>query len=102
MANKTLVLIALSAILFLSSCSVDQKSPDLRSFVFEWSDGSCESDADCQPVEYGCGGGRIMCTNDPAKWKDVITTCEIIEDHPSKEGYSCACSAQEKRCGWAR
>lgn len=97
-----MAIIAIFALFLVTACSVNNTSPDVNAFVFDWSDGACESDADCEAIEYGCGGGHIMCTNDTAKWKDVMSTCEIVEGHPSNEGYACSCSAKENRCGWAK
>jgi hypothetical protein len=69
-------------------------------YTLEWSDGACAKTSDCSAIEYGCGGGHIECTNNTAKWKGVISTCEIVENHPSKQGYSCTCISAENKCGW--
>lgn len=75
---------------------------DYTNHTFEWSDGNCESSEECTALSYGCGGGRIVCTNNPDKWKGMITTCEIIEDHPSKEGFRCDCVVEDNKCGWVK
>jgi len=93
---------AFALIFVLCACSISQTSKDYKSFTFEWSDGSCSSNSECQAFEYGCGGGHIMCTNDTAKWKGMMSTCEIVENHPSQQGFRCACVLKEKKCGWVK
>ena len=101
--NKNIALVAvITSILFVSGCAINQKSLDYKSFTFNWSDGSCKTASDCQAKEYGCGGGHIVCTNNTEKWKDMISTCEIVENHPSQQGYSCSCVVKESKCGWVK
>lgn len=99
---KYIIAITLILALFLVSCSVDDSSTDVRSFVFDWSDGSCQHDPDCTAFDFGCGGGHIQCTNDTSKWEGTFSTCEIVENHPSQEGRICSCDAKEHKCGWAK
>ncbi len=73
-----------------------------QEYTFDWSDGSCDADSDCQELEYGCGGGHIVCTNNPEKWKDMMSTCDIVANHPVKEGYQCGCVLSENKCGWVK
>ncbi len=67
---------------------------------FEWSEGSCSNANQCIAVEYGCGGGHIVCTSNPNKWKDIASTCDIVTNHPSQLGYECTCISDASLCGW--
>ena len=99
---KKIFLLGFLALFFITACSINQESPDYQSFVFDWAEGSCSSAEDCTEVEYGCGGGHTMCTDNPENWEDVISTCEIVEDHPTNDGYTCTCDVSQNRCGWAK
>ena len=66
--------------------------------VTEWSGGNCSGKLECVAVEYGCGGGHIACTSQPEKWKDLRSTCEIVEGHPQQLGYACGCV--DNKCVW--
>ena len=99
---KLVILAALALAIILAGCQTEQKPPEYSQFTFEWSDGSCSSNSDCQAFEYGCGGGHIMCTNDTAKWKGMMSTCDIVENHPSQQGFRCACVLKDKKCGWVK
>jgi len=98
--NKGAVMAILIAGIFLvSGCAIKQA---YNEFTFEWSDGACMKDSDCTAFEYGCGGGHIQCTSNASKWKDVMSTCDIVENHPSQKGFRCACVEKEKKCGWVK
>ncbi|KKT55800.1 MAG: hypothetical protein UX08_C0004G0017 [Candidatus Collierbacteria bacterium GW2011_GWB1_45_35] len=71
-------------------------------YILEASEGSCDDNAQCQWAGEGCGGGHGMCTNNPEKYQDVITTCDINENFPANRGYSCGCVVTLGRCGWKR
>ena len=71
-------------------------------YILEASEGSCDDNAQCQWAGKGCGGGHGMCTNNPEKYQNVITTCDINENFPANRGYSCGCVVTLGRCGWKR
>ncbi len=101
--TATILMVPLiAAVLVLTACSMDTDSATYRSFTFNWSDGACTSDSDCTNFDYGCGGGHTICTNDTAKWEDMLSTCEIVENHPVTQGYECGCVKEENRCGWVK
>jgi eight-cysteine-cluster-containing protein len=56
----------------------------------KYSEGTCSTDAECVPA--GCSSQ--ICSNDP----DIITTCEIRDDFPDTDIYSCGCV--ENTCAW--
>ena len=56
----------------------------------KYAQGTCEADEECSPA--GCSAQ--VCTNDPG----LITTCEIKEDFPDKNIFSCGCI--KTRCVW--
>lgn len=96
------ILILVISILLLAACSpssavvggwVDVKT--------DWTDGSaCDSDVDCAAIDYGCGGGHTMCTSEPEQYEGRMSTCEIVENHPSSESFDCECL--ESKCAWVR
>lgn len=78
-------------LVLISACSQ-------QDIISDWSDGNCIDN--CQAIEYGCGGGHIVCTSNPEKYKDLTSTCDIITDHPSQKGYNCECINQ--KCAWRK
>lgn len=71
-------------------------------YLLEESEGSCVDDAQCQWAGEGCGGGHGVCTNNPEKYKDVVTTCDINENFPANRGYTCGCVVTLGKCGWKK
>ena len=71
-------------------------------FRLDYSEGECEVDANCQWAGDGCGGGHGVCTNSPAKYDGVMTTCDINDDFPANQGYSCGCIMTKGQCGWKK
>ena len=55
-----------------------------------FSKGVCSQDTDCEAQ--GCS--KEICTSQ----KDVMSTCEVLENAPDKEKYACGCI--KDRCGW--
>ncbi|MCD6464093.1 hypothetical protein J7L02_01040 [Candidatus Woesearchaeota archaeon] len=82
----------------LTSCTEKQ----VLTYNTSWSDGYCNNDNDCQAVEYGCGGGHIVCTSNPEKWKNMESTCEIVKDHPLNQGFTCGCVKELHSCAWIK
>jgi len=71
-------------------------------YTLEKSEGSCTTDSQCQWAGEGCGGGHGICTNDPSKYKDTITTCDVVPDFPANLGYTCGCIETLGKCGWKK
>jgi hypothetical protein len=95
---RTILLGLLMAVLLVACSQVNAPTTDIST---EWTDAtSCTSNTDCSDIEFGCGGGHTMCTSDPESYKDRMSTCEIVEDHPSEQGYSCQCV--EQSCVWKK
>ena len=100
---KTILILAAVVLgIFLVGCNIDKTSPTYNQFTFNWSDGNCTNAAQCQATEFGCGGGHTMCTSNPEKYKGMISTCEIVENHPADKGFRCACVLKDKKCGWVK
>ncbi|HLD97318.1 MAG TPA: hypothetical protein VI934_03155 [Candidatus Nanoarchaeia archaeon] len=91
--------VGLTLVLFLVGCS-PRGMP--ASFTFDWSDGSCQSNSDCNDLEFGCGGGHIICTNVTEKYKNSASTCDIVTKHPRFNGFKCGCVEAENKCGWIK
>ncbi len=100
--KNMLILAALALTMVLAGCSIDKSSLAYNQFTFQWSDGNCTSAAQCKSTEFGCGGGHTMCTSNPEKFKGMLSTCEMVENHPSDQGFRCACVTKEKKCGWVK
>lgn len=66
----------------------------------DYSEGTCSQDAQCTWAGQGCGGGHGVCTNNPKKYDGMMSTCEINDNHPSNQGFSCGCITAQNRCGW--
>ena len=71
-------------------------------YMLEKSEGSCTIDSECSWSEQGCGGGHGICTNDPDKYKNMFSTCEINPNFPTNLGYSCGCIETQSKCGWEK
>jgi len=71
-------------------------------YTLDKSEGTCTADSQCVWENQGCGGGHGICTNDPEKYKDVITTCEVDPNFPSNLGYTCGCIETLGKCGWEK
>jgi hypothetical protein len=71
-------------------------------FTLERSEGSCNKDVDCKWAGEGCGGGHGICTNKPKKYEGMRSTCDIVLDHPSNQGYICGCVINLNKCGWKK
>ena len=80
--------------------SLDQ--PQDSEYLLEDSEGSCIDDSQCQFVEYGCGGGYGICTDNPTGSENIVTTCDIPENLPSSRGYTCGCIETLSKCGWEK
>jgi len=100
--NKFAIAMVLISLIFLAVACSTSKETSYSAVTFEWSDGACTYDSECTPIEFGCGGGHIECTSNPAKWKEMMSTCEIVENHPSKQEFRCVCVEKEKKCGWVK
>ncbi|MBU0534593.1 MAG: hypothetical protein ABIJ82_02735 [Patescibacteria group bacterium] len=72
------------------------------SYLFVKSEGSCTDDTQCQWAGEGCGGGHGICTNNPDKYKNIVTTCDIVDTFPANLGYMCGCIETLNQCGWKR
>lgn len=68
----------------------------------DFSEGSCSSDSQCQFAGDACGGGHGTCTNQPEKYKNAVSTCDINENFPSNQGYKCGCIESLGKCGWSK
>jgi len=66
----------------------------------DYSEGICNYDTECTWAGQGCGGGHGICTNNPKKYKDLMTTCEINDNFPANQGFSCGCIEATSKCGW--
>lgn len=75
---------------------------ELPAYTIEYSEGTCTTDSECIWAGEGCGGGHGMCTNEPEKYEDAITTCDIVENFPSNLGYTCGCIETISKCGWKK
>jgi putative hemolysin len=71
-------------------------------YLLEKSEGSCVDDMQCKWAGEGCGGGHGVCTNDPEKYKDIVTTCDVDETFPANRGYTCGCIETLSKCGWKK
>lgn len=69
-------------------------------YMLDYAEGECKGIADCHKVEYGCG--KIICTNEPDKYEDMVTDCAIDENQPNPEAYNCGCVPNEYKCGWIK
>ena len=77
----------------------DQITPDVR---FDYAEGNCIVPLNCIAAGEGCGGGHSICTNNPEKYKDRITTCDINMNHPTNQGFYCTCIVEQNKCGWKK
>lgn len=82
--------------ILISGCQVYSE------YTLEYSEGSCDNNADCVYAGEGCGGGHGICTNQPEKYEGRFTTCEIVPEHPINNNYSCVCITSLKNCGWVK
>lgn len=73
-----------------------------KDYTLSYSEGSCKQANECVYAGEGCGGGHGFCTSSPEKYKDVVTTCDIVAEHPINQGYSCTCIKALERCGWTK
>ncbi len=71
-------------------------------YLLEKAEGSCADNTQCVWAGQGCGGGYGVCTNDPEKYRDVVTICTINEDFPTNRGYTCGCIETLSKCGWKK
>ena len=85
------ILSIICLVFFFTACSQ-------QNIITDWSDGECNKEKSCQEIEYGCG--NIMCTSNPEKYKDLMSTCEIITNHPSQQDYNCECV--NDKCVWRK
>jgi len=97
LASSTLILI--SSVAFSLNHYLTQKSTSVEKNISVYADinnepkyalGECIFDSEC--FVGGCSGQ--ICSND----EGVITTCEIRDDFPDKNIYSCGCI--NKKCAW--
>ncbi len=108
--KKTIIAAGILLILLFYGCEeiADEKattstlpkpkvSEDAR---FDFSEGECQQASDCTYAGEGCGGDHGVCTNNPDKYKGMMTTCDIVENHPVNNGYTCACA--QNKCGWLK
>lgn len=75
---------------------------ETNAYLLEKSEGSCTNDTLCVWAGEGCGGGHGICTNDPEKYKDIVTTCDIDNSFPANRGYTCGCIETLNKCGWKK
>lgn len=68
----------------------------------DYAEGSCITSADCKWAGEGCGGGHGICTNNPKKYENSVSTCDINGNFPANQGYKCTCIQSTKKCGWSR
>lgn len=80
----------------------DEQTTETSDYLLEKSEGSCVDDTGCQWAGEGCGGGHGVCTNDPEKYKDIVTTCDAVESFPSNRGFTCGCIEVLGKCGWKK
>ncbi len=71
-------------------------------YTLEKSEGSCTADSQCVWANQGCGRGHGFCTNEPEKYADMVTTCEVNPNFPANLGYSCGCVETQGVCGWEK
>jgi putative hemolysin len=71
-------------------------------YTLDKSEGTCTADSECVWENQGCGGGHGVCTNEPEKYKDMVTACEVDPNFPSNLGYTCGCVETLGRCGWEK
>ncbi len=102
MGKKTALILFVIALTFLGIYYFLQPKSQLQNrpkdYTFDYSEGNCKIDNDCEWAGEGCGGGHGICTNMPAKYEGAITTCDINENFPINKGYTCGCIMN--RCGW--
>lgn len=80
-----------------------EKMPEKKVvYTLDHSEGSCLVNTDCTWVSQGCGGGHGTCTNNPKDHIDDVSTCDIVSDFPSNNGYSCGCIEKIGKCGWKK
>ena len=75
---------------------------DEAQVTFDYSEGNCADDSQCVWAGEGCGGGHGMCTNEPQKYRGMVTTCVVNPDFPSNNGYACGCIVSAGKCGWRK
>ncbi len=71
-------------------------------YLLTAAEGSCSEDSQCYWADQGCGGGHGVCTNNPEKYEDLMSTCEINEKFPANLGYSCGCVEALGQCAWKK
>lgn len=79
--------------------AIDGSPRDVR---FDYAEGDCTQASDCQWAGEGCGGGHGMCTNEPQKYEGAVTTCDINDNFPANQEYSCTCVIGSGKCGWTK
>ena len=100
-------LLAVGLLLLLLGCPYkpDSGQTDIslpKDYTLEYSEGSCALPKDCAYAGEGCGGGHGVCTNEPAKYEGMKSTCDIVPKHPTNNNYSCTCIQALKKCGWVK
>lgn len=68
----------------------------------DYSEGTCSIDTDCTWAGEGCGGGHGVCTNNPQKYKGSVSTCDINQNFPANQNYTCGCVKSVGKCGWKK
>lgn len=75
---------------------------ETSTYTLEKSEGYCSSDTLCVWAGDSCGGGHGICTNNPQKYENNVTTCEVDESFPANLGYTCGCVETVGMCGWLK
>ncbi|GAI88549.1 unnamed protein product [marine sediment metagenome] len=92
---KKIILMLLLLTIFLGC-----KQTEPLDSTFEYAEGSCSAANECVYAGEGCGGGHGVCTNNPERYQDIITTCDVVLNHPINNGYDCTCI--EGKCSWVK
>ncbi|MFH1209399.1 MAG: hypothetical protein V1663_01270 [archaeon] len=82
--------------------NINSESELPEDYTLTSSEGYCYQEEDCIYAGDSCGGGHGFCTSDPDKYADIVTTCEIVPEHPSNKGYVCSCIKALSTCGWVK
>ena len=96
--KKIILIILILGIILISGCKTNLP----KDYNLNVAEGICSKASDCVYAGDSCGGGHGICTNQPEKYENLITTCEIIPSHPINNGYSCTCIEALGKCGWVK
>ena len=100
--KEVLLIAILAAVLYFFGIPwyKNQTTKNFTETIFSYSEGVCKFEKDCSYAGDGCGGGHGVCTNDPEKHANDISTCNINATHPTNNGFECSCI--NTKCGWGK